>query len=142
MSASNRDASIVLDWADDTYKFRLGWGELEKLQEECDAGPYEILHRLHAQTWRVRDISNVIRFGLIGGGLDPIKALKLVKFYVHQRPPVENLLFAQAILSAGCIGAPEEGEFSKKVKAPDQTELTTSQTGNSGSEPSTEQGLG
>jgi hypothetical protein len=103
-----RDAKIDLDWADDTYSFRLGWGELAELQEKTDAGPYVVLHRLHSHQWRIEDISNVIRLGLIGGGMEPASALKKVRMYVEQRPPLENHSFALAILSSGLLGAPEE----------------------------------
>lgn len=131
-----RDASITLDWGDDTYTFRLAWGELAKLQEACDAGPYVILSRLSSNSWRMEDISNVIRFGLIGGGKTPVEALKLVRSYVEDRPPVENLLVAQAILSAGLIGAPDEEQEPKKESR--QTESTFSQMERSGLPNSTE----
>ncbi|MBF2716264.1 gene transfer agent family protein [Agrobacterium vitis] len=103
-----RNAELTMPWADGDYIFRLGWGELEGLQEACDAGPYVILDRLQTSTWRVGDISHVIRFGLIGGGKTPVEALTLVRKWVEARPPAENLLFAQAILTAGIVGAPDE----------------------------------
>lgn len=109
----SRDASIDLTWADGDYRFRLAWGQLIELQEKCDAGPFVILNRLQAGTWRVQDISNVIRLGLIGGGMKPVDALKLVRTYVEERPPMENVLTAQAILSAGVAGAPEEDSVKK-----------------------------
>lgn len=130
-----RDASIELDWADGTYAFRLAWGELEKLQEACDAGPYVILGRLNDGSWRIGDISNVIRLGLIGGGMTPVEALTKTREYVERRPPVENLIFAQAILSAGLIGAPEEQPGKKAGR---RTRSKRSQTGKSGSPRSTE----
>ena len=104
----SRDARIDLDWADGTYAFRLGWGELAELQERCDAGPYVVLGRLHSHQWRIEDISNVVRLGLIGGGMEPAAALKKVRAYVEARPPLENHPFAVAILTAGLLGAPDE----------------------------------
>lgn len=104
----SRDASITLTWADGDFKFRLGWGELEELQEKTDAGPQVVLQRLHAGTWRVQDISNTIRLALIGGGLSPEEAVKKVRFYVEQRPPAESVPIALVVLSAGLIGAPDE----------------------------------
>jgi len=104
----SRDAKIELDWADGTYTFRLGWGELEALQEACDAGPWVILERLFTKQCRIGDIAHVIRQGLIGGGLEPTAATKLVRTYVERRPPLENLVFATAILKVGIMGAPEE----------------------------------
>lgn len=123
-----RDGRIEFDWADGTYSFRLAWGQLAELQEKCDAGPYVVLQRLHSGAWRIEDITNIIRLGLIGGGSQPAAALKLVRAYVEDRPPMENLIPAQVILSASLMGAPEEkvGE----VDAASQTEnsLTNSRT--------------
>ncbi len=126
----SRDASITLTWADGDYLFALKWGQLTQLQEACEAGPFVVLERLSSRTWRVEDISNVIRLGLIGGGMEPIKALKLVRAYVEARPPVENLLTAQVILSAGVIGAPDEDSV-KKNGSPEETGSTVSLMENS-----------
>ncbi|MBS9476240.1 gene transfer agent family protein [Ancylobacter radicis] len=132
-----RDARVELDWAGGLNSFRLGWGELARLQEACDAGPFVVLNRLQAGMWRVEDISSVIRFGLIGGGLDPAKAMKLTRDYVEARPPMETLLLAEAILSAACFGVSDE--MLGKAKAADQGSVsTTSRTESSGSPPSTE----
>jgi len=106
----SRDASIELTWADDDYTFRLGWSELEALQEACDAGPWVILDRLHSKQCRSGEIADVIRQGLIGGGLKPPEATKLVQRYVKERVSdlAENLLFAIAILQTALQGAPDE----------------------------------
>lgn len=104
----SRDAAVTLDWGPDTYTFRLGWGELEMLQEGAEMGPWLILHRLQTKLCKVGEISEVIRCGLIGGGIAPAKAKKLVDTYVRDRPPMENLLFAVGILSSALHGAPEE----------------------------------
>lgn len=103
-----RDARIELDWADGTYAFRLAWGQLVELQEKCDAGPYVVLNRLYGGQWKVEDIANVIRLGLIGGGTKPADALRLTRAYVEAYPPLDNVLIAQAVLAAGLQGAPEE----------------------------------
>lgn len=106
----SRSAEITLDWADGTYPFALKWGQLIELQEKTDAGPFVVLERFSSGTWRVEEITNTIRLGLIGGGMPPIEALKKVRTYVEDRPPLENLTTAQAILSAGLVGAPDEVE--------------------------------
>ena len=135
----SRDGSITLEWAGGEHLFRLGWGELRSILEACDAGPFAILERLGNGAWRLDDISSVIRFGLIGGGTPPVEAAKLVRLYVEKFPPAESCIVAHAVLTAGCIGAPEE-QIEKKSEAPDRdnSELTTFQTEKSGSEPSTE----
>jgi len=128
----SRDASITLDWADGTFMFRLAWGELRLLQEACDAGPNVILHRLQSGEWRVDDIASVIRLGLIGGGMSPTDALKKVRAYVEARPPLENLIIAQVILSAAVAGAPDE-PVKKKPEEGTESVSTTSPTEKSAS---------
>lgn len=119
----SRDASVTLDWGDGTYVFRLAWAQLIQLQEACDAGPQMILQRLGDNSWRVEYISHILRLGLIGGGLEPVKALKLVREYVEARPPLENFLYAQAVLSIGLLGAPDEAQ--KKSDMESQASTTS-----------------
>lgn len=133
----SRDAKIELDWADGTYQFRLGWGELAELQEKTDAGPYVVLQRLHGGAWRIEDVSNTIRLGLIGGGMKPEEALKKVRYYVEQRPPMESLPYAVAVLSAGLLGAPDEPLGEAEGEAA-EAKSTTSPTESLDSPPSTE----
>ncbi len=123
-----RDSRVTFDWADNTYTFSLRWGELASLQEACDAGPYVVLQRLHSGEWRVEDISNIIRLGLIGGGMEPAPALKLTRAYVEARPPMENLIPAQVILSAALTGAPEEKVGEGDAANQKTNSLTNSQT--------------
>lgn len=104
----SRDAQLSLDWADGHYTFRLPWGQLIVLQEELDSGPFEVLRRLGGFEWRMQDISTVIRLSLIGGGIEPSKALQLVKNYVETRPPLENVAFARGILGVAIQGVPDE----------------------------------
>lgn len=124
----SRDGSIELEFGDGTHKFRLPWGELVNLQEACDAGPYVILSRLQDGTWRLADIRETIRYGLIGGGLEPSAALKLVREYVEQRPPVESVIYAQVVLSAALMGAPEEPVGEPEAASQTENPLTTSPT--------------
>ena len=104
----SRSGEVILDWGDGTYPFRLAWGQLAELQDKCDAGPYVVLNRLADHTWMIEDVSNIIRLGLIGGGMDPVLALKKVRTYVEAFPPLQSLPFAQAILYAALLGAPED----------------------------------
>lgn len=133
----SRDASLEVDFGDGTYRFRLGYRELMELQEKCDAGPTWILQRLAAPNaenrgWRVEDIANIIRLGLIGGGMAPTDALRFVRTYVEGRPLIESLLPAQTILSVALVGAPDE----EKKSAEKATPSTTSPGASGGSEPS------
>ncbi len=107
----SRDGRIEADFADGHYEFRLAWGELEKLQDSLDCGPLVVLDRLQMRQWKIRDVREVIRLGLIGGGLDAGKALKLVRAYVEDDGSVMlNAVLAFRILAASLVGAPDEPE--------------------------------
>lgn len=47
---------------------------LLELEELCNAPVMQIVARLKANTWGVRDVREPIRLGLIGGGMDEGKA--------------------------------------------------------------------
>ena len=102
------DASVTITWGDGDHRFRLAIGQLRELQEKCAAGPMEVLDRLATRRWRVDDVRETIRLGLIGGGLEPIKALPLVKHYIDERPIMESVPAAQAVLIAALIGVEED----------------------------------
>lgn len=104
----SRNGDLIKDWAGEERAFRLAWGELEKLQEVCDAGPFYILGHLKSGMPKIEYILEVIRWGLIGGGLDVNSASKLVNVYVKERPLAENMLTAQLILLAAIHGVPDE----------------------------------
>jgi hypothetical protein len=99
---------IDLEWADGTYPFALPMVQLEELQRLCDAGPVVIAGRLEAGTWLVGDIYHTLRLALIGGGVAPVAALRLCKLYVLDRPWVESVMPAMAVLQAVLVGKPDE----------------------------------
>lgn len=124
----SRDGSVTLPFVDGPKTFRLAWGELIKLQEACDAGPYVIYRRLMMGGWKLEDISNTIRLGLIGGGMTPEKALNFVRDYVEARPPLESIPLAQGILGTALQGAPDEkpGEQGGEAEASSSNSPTES----------------
>jgi hypothetical protein len=110
--------STTLLWADGEHRFRLRIKELRELQDKCDAGPAQIMMRLVNHTWRVDDILQAIRLGLIGGGATPTEALLLVKRYVEDRPLGENVVIAAEIIAAAISGDPkEDDDAAKKAQA-------------------------
>lgn len=128
----SRDASVTKDWAGDARTFRLAWGELIKLQESRDAGPFLILQRLLSGAWFLEDIREVIRLGLIGGGLDKDKALQMIRTHVEGDVPGANLVIAQAVLGAALYGVAEEEVGKKQVPADQEGEMLRSPTESSG----------
>lgn len=106
-----RDGSTELDFGNGHQRFRLGWRELILLQERLDAGPYLLLEWLVTGRWRVRDIAEVIRCGLIGAGMAADRADKLVRRHVEGQPPVSTVPVAALVLNAALEGNPEENKL-------------------------------
>lgn len=113
----SRHGEVALPWGDGEYKFRLGYGELRDLQETCDAGPKRIADRLlpydparnpHGDNFRVEDVRETIRLGLMGAGKTQAEALALITKFVDRRPLNENRYIAWAILAAVLVGATDE----------------------------------
>ena len=119
----SRSANVTLFFGDGEHKFRLAIGELRELQEACDAGPPRLLSRLKDQDWRVDDVRQTIRIGLIGGGMKPEEASQLTVRYVDEVPDwTVNSLIASVVLSAALVGDAEEtvGEGKAASQAPSE----------------------
>jgi hypothetical protein len=118
----SRDGSIELYWPDERRTYRLRIGELRQLQEKCDKGPLEIIHALAEGKWRVDDVIQPIRLGLIGGGMKLEDANKLVEATVHDGTLGEAIFMAKRIVECAIMGPPDEqiempGSGSGKSKA-------------------------
>ena len=128
MSGENRNGAITIDFGDDTYRFRLALGELEELQEKTGVGPFKLMQRLIGGEWSTADVRETLRIGLVGGGLEPSKALGLVRRYVDERANwYVNSMLAQAVVQAAIIGAPEESP-GKDPEPEAETEASNSLT--------------
>lgn len=78
------------------------------LEEACGAGVAAIFGRLMDQTWRLNDVRETIRLGLIGGGKSPEKAMALVKLHLDANPLGHGVMIAQAILQSALVGVPDD----------------------------------
>lgn len=105
---SGRTAEITLTWADGSHRFKLDLPRLQELQEKCNAGPNVIFNRLADGSYRVEDIRETLRLGLIGAGMDPAKALSLVVRYVDAHPLAVNVKAATLVAMAAIVGVPGE----------------------------------
>lgn len=82
--------------------------ELERL---ADAGIGSIYARAVALQFRADDLAQIIRLGLIGGGMTPEAAHRLVETYARNRPFGEVFPLALDVLDArwnGIEAQPEE----------------------------------
>lgn len=121
----SRDASISFDFGDGEHKFRLAIGQLRELQEKTGVGPMRLFQRLIDGSWMVDDAREVLRIGLVGGGMRPAEALGLVRRYVDERPLAESQAPAMLVLGAALHGTEQE-EQPGKEEAPDAATDATS----------------
>lgn len=75
-------------WSGGEHEFALPIGELRALQTACDAGPEEIAHILISGKWRDHHVTNTLRFGLIGGGMDAKEANRMMIDIFDLHPPM------------------------------------------------------
>jgi hypothetical protein len=98
----NHQAEVTLDWADGTYTFRLSVKGIIELEEKCGAPFGQIFTRLTTGLFAVNDVVETIRIGLIGGGMKPTEAKKLIDRYAM--PVGDNQHLARAIIMGAMFG--------------------------------------
>lgn len=101
---------ITADWGDKTYSFRLAWGEWQELDTLLQIGPQELYSKLLRGTYRYNWPREVIRCGLIGAGMEPGQALKLVRLYCEERPILDNTALALRIVEAAMFTPEKKDE--------------------------------
>jgi hypothetical protein len=122
------DGAISLFWGDGEQSFRFGIGQFRELQENVNrrrlaigaapVGPMSLLNALRGNDAWPDDVRDVLRIGLIGGGMKPQEAhLKMVNYF-DAVPPLENMKPAFVVLLAGLAGPPgaADGGSKKKTK--------------------------
>lgn len=114
----SRLGAVDLQFGDGEYSFRLRMAQLIELDEKFEVGPQKMLVDFSNNSARVPHVREIIRLGLIGGGMKPSEAFALVKNYVDQRPLMESVMHAQVILAAAVVGLPED-EPPGKPEAPE-----------------------
>lgn len=107
--------SVSFAWGDGEHKFCLRIGELREFEAKREAGTLEVVDRILSRRWRVDDLREAIRLGLIGGGMTPVDAHVLCVRYVDNRPKVESVEPALRILLAALEGDPKDKVGKKKA---------------------------
>jgi hypothetical protein len=103
------NGQITCVWGSGPQTFRLTLAGIEELQEKCGCGPFELFTRLNAGGWFAADAPEIIRLGLIGAGMDPIRAYNEVRRYSFpERPLLESLPAARLILGAALSGVEDD----------------------------------
>jgi len=93
---------------DGEYPFALPFPLVEELQRKTGVGIGALFERVRTLSFSIGDVSETIRLGLIGGGMEPAAAFQLVETYVKQRPLAETLPVALSILEVVWFGAPAD----------------------------------
>lgn len=126
---------IVMEWANGEYLFALRGAQIEALEAECinpdtgkgGIGIAAIFSRLMGMSWYRSDLTNIIRLGLIGGGMGAVEALRLVRDYAETVPlssltpgvgANSPLTVAQAVITAAVAGIPKSDETGKETETP------------------------
>lgn len=122
------NGSVAIDWGDGKHTFNVAkFEQAFELEQKSDAGLQELLQRLLDRKWRVTDLVEIHRLGLIGGGMEPVAALRLVRRYVEGRPWGESVPSARVILLASIVGVQGDNDVGKKQA--DQTLTEPGQPG-------------
>ena len=88
----------VRNWQGGEHAFLFDYGALRGLEDARDAGAYYTLQRLMSGLFRLDDVTDVIKFGLIGGGMGEGDARRLVTRVAGEVPLYALALFAASIL--------------------------------------------
>lgn len=138
------DGSIELVWAGEERRFRIGIGEYRSLQESVNArrvlinaqpiGPGGLLDLLRTKNAWPDDVRDVLKAGLMGGGLTLQGANKLLVRHFDGKPLLEHVKTAFPVLLASLVGVPDDEPSKKKTEAT----VTTEKTDQSSSPSSTE----
>ncbi|WP_316197084.1 gene transfer agent family protein [Bradyrhizobium sp. SZCCHNS3053] len=138
------DGGISFFWGDDEHRFRLAIGQFRELQECVNlrriklgagiVGPMMLLNALRTSDAWPDDVRDIIRLGLVGGGMEPKEAHRLLKTYfddVDRYPPLTHMRPAFLILTAGFTGpieAKDDADAQKKSAAGMTTSTPTPQS--------------
>ncbi len=91
---------VHLTFGDGEYPFAINIGEARELEALKGVGIGAVYKRILAGDWHHDDCYQIIRLGMIGGGMTPAEALQKCRTYVLDRPFAEAVPVALAVLLA------------------------------------------
>ncbi|MBR9764812.1 MAG: gene transfer agent family protein [Rhodobacteraceae bacterium] len=103
---------IRIAWLGGEHPFRLPLGRLRALQDNCNAGPEEIFKRIRDGSWRVDDLAETLRQGLMGAGMADKDAGPLVIGLMEKHPIADFKMTAYRVLHHALLG-PEGDQVGK-----------------------------
>lgn len=100
--------TVTAFFGDAEHKFSLhngkGYDLVRELEDKRACGPMALFRRLYSGNYGTDDIGEILRIGLVGGGMTPPDAAKLVKRYVDTEPLNEHAGTALEVLGAVLFG--------------------------------------
>ena len=95
-------------FGDATYTFALTDDMILELEHKTGLGIGGLYLRMVNSQFHVADIIEIIRLSLVGSGVAPVTAQRLVDSYAKNRPFEETFPLALDILDARWSGTPEK----------------------------------
>lgn len=105
------NGTISIIWAGGEHQFCLAKvGLILDLESKCEAGIAVVFTRLGSGTWKLNDVREPIRLGLIGGGMEPKDAMELVRNHVdlNDNGLTPSVLIAYAVIEAVMVGVRDD----------------------------------
>ncbi|PAU98957.1 gene transfer agent family protein [Paracoccus salipaludis] len=95
-------------FGDADHDFHLTDAMIEELERITGAGIGTLYLRVAHSQYHARELVEIIRLGLIGGGMNPQRAAELAATYAKDRPLAEIFGLALDVLDALFSGKPDE----------------------------------
>ncbi|MCB1334943.1 MAG: gene transfer agent family protein [Roseivivax sp.] len=99
---------ITRFFGDAEYTFALTDPMIAELERIAGLGIGALYLRLVRNEWHLAHLTEIIRLGLIGGGMAPDRAMHLVKTYATDRPLDQVFPLALDVLDARWTGTPDQ----------------------------------
>jgi hypothetical protein len=109
-------SEIELNWGSGLQTFKFGLGQFRALQENVNRrrlaigapllGPMDLVEALKAKNVWPDDLRDILRLGLVGGGMQARDANIEMAQSFDDTPVVEHMKPALAVLLAGLVGPP------------------------------------
>jgi len=125
----SRSATVRFEFGGEERSFCLTNRQLELLQERCDAGPQWIEAVIAGGMAKDFWITETLRRGLVGGGMDE----KAAERFARQYPLADLVLPALTVLRAAIVGAPDEQLKKSGGEMRPPTQISPEQRSGSGS---------
>lgn len=100
--------AMVLPWPGGEHAFRLGLRELRAIQQKTDCGPEHLLNKIKFGHWAADELHEILRNGLIGGGMAHVEALKLVDHAFDRSPGIAFKVPAMEVLASYLFGPKDD----------------------------------